>query len=332
MAQKAPIFHDDDAVYHADTCEPLRRAAADGDLILKAVGRGSYPGEKLRTPAMPELRSIGYWDAQKRQNWGLDWHRNEGVELTYIQRGRTAFSVDGKSFNLERSALTITRPWQLHRVGDPDVGPCRLVWLILDLGVRKPHQKWKWPSWMLLDARDRARLTELLRHNEQPVWQAGGDVARAFESIAALLDTGKPSPARLELVINQTWVALLDLLEKKQIALDDSLSSSRRTVDMFLKALPAHLEHPWTLDKMASECGLGRSRFVQYCRQITNLSPNDYLTECRVAAAAKRLRAEPSTSATQIALEGGFGSSQYFSTVFRKWKGLTPREWRTLRS
>ncbi len=29
-----------------------------------------------------EVRTVGYWNAKHDQGWGLDWHRNEGIELT----------------------------------------------------------------------------------------------------------------------------------------------------------------------------------------------------------------------------------------------------------
>jgi hypothetical protein len=52
--------------------------------------------------------TVGYWDARSNQTWGLDWHRNEGIELTYLARGKIAFAVDKTDFQL------ITRPSDRH--------------------------------------------------------------------------------------------------------------------------------------------------------------------------------------------------------------------------
>jgi AraC family L-rhamnose operon regulatory protein RhaS len=104
--------------------------------------------------------------------------------------------------------------------------------------------------------------------------------------------------------------------------------SSRRTVELFLAALPESLEHGWTLEEMARQCGLGRSRFAHYCWEITNFSPAEYLVHCRVQAAKKLLTSRPPRSITDVALSCGFNSSQYFATLFRQKTGQTPRAFR----
>ncbi|NUN93233.1 MAG: AraC family transcriptional regulator [Verrucomicrobiae bacterium] len=312
----------------ADTCDPLRRAAERKEVRLSAWARGHYPGRRLPNKVLTEVRSIGFWDASRTQTWGLDWHRNEGIEITYLARGKTGFAVDGRAHPLRRGDLTITRPWQLHRVGDPAVGASRLHWLILDVKVRRPHQAWQWPSWLVLSETDRRRLTQLLQHNEQPVWRTNGEIERCFERAAAVVEAAPiaASESRLKLHLNELLIALLEMLERKRIPLDETLTATRRSVEMFLENLPQHVEHPWTLEEMAEHCSLARSRFTHYCKEITNMSPIEYLTRCRVEHAARLLRAAPRRAITEVALASGFGSSQYFATVFRKQLGATPRE------
>lgn len=322
------IFVQGNARYLADTCEPLKRAAERGDVRLVALARGHYPGRQMPQKLLPEVCSMGFWDATRAQTWGLDWHRNEGIEITYLARGKTGFAVDGRSHPLRRGDLTITRPWQLHRVGDPAVGASRLHWLILDVKVRRPHQAWQWPSWLVLSETDLRRLAQLLQQNEQTVWRADGEIGRGFERAAAVVEAAPPeaSESRLKLLLNELLLALLEMLERKRIPLDESLTATRRSVEMFLGNLPHHVEHPWTLEEMAEHCGLARSRFTHYCKEITNMSPIEYLTRCRVDHAARLLRATPRCAITEVALASGFGSSQYFATVFRKHFGASPRD------
>jgi len=324
------IFICPDATYHADNCEPLDRAVQRGEIQMAALCRRGYPGRPFPKNLFPEISTVGFWDAVKNQTWGLDWHRNEGIELTYLARGKADFAVDGKPYALESGHLTITRPWQQHRVGNPQIHASRLHWLILDVGVRRPDQTWRWPDWLILAPADLRRLTTLLRHNEQPVWHANPALESCFEKLAALVVHPDPTTiqTRMQLTLNELFIVLYELLQEKNFALNAQLSTTRRSVEMFLTALPNHLEHPWTLEDMAHECGLGRSRFAYYCRQITNLSPADYLSQCRVEAASQLLKAQPKLSITEAAMACGFQSSQYFATVFRKKTGQTPREYR----
>lgn len=322
------IFLSQEMTYHADRCEPLLGAVDRGEVRLNALARRGYPGRALPESMMPEVSTVGVWDAAGPQSWGLGWHRNEGIEFTFLSGGRTEFLVEDNHFQLSAGQLTITRPWQKHKLGNPTVGPSRLHWFILDVGVRRPNQPWRWPDWLVLAPADCEQLSTLLRHNENPVWPANPEIGASFERIARLVQNAEPAAiqSRLQLCINEILLAVLELLQKKEVALDPRLVSTRRTVEMFLAALPEHVEHPWTLDEMAENCGLGRSRFADYCRQITNVTPADYLTNCRVEAARKLLAAPGSGTITDIALACGFQSSQYFSTVFRQKTGMSPRE------
>jgi AraC family L-rhamnose operon regulatory protein RhaS len=324
------IFLSPDATYHADRCEPLTQAVERGEVRLSALIHRGYPGRPLPPRLLPEISTVGYWDAAGTQHWGLDWHRNEGIEFTYVSRGRTAFLVEGHAFTLEPGSLTITRPWQKHRVGNPHIGPTRLLWLILDLGVRRPDQPWLWPDWLVLSPTDLTRLTTLLRHHEHPVWRANRELGACFERLASLADHPEPPAvlSRLKLGINELCLAVLELLEQKKVILDSHLASTQRSVELFLQALPDHLDHPWTLEEMAERCGLGRSRFADYCRRIVNLSPGEYLAHLRVEAAKRMLTAQPPPTITDVAFACGFQSSQYFATVFRQKTRLTPRAWR----
>ena len=80
---------------------------------------------------------------------------------------------------------------------------------------------------------------------------------------------------------------------------------------------------------MASQCGLGRSRFAHYCEEITNLSPAKYLMRCRLERAAKLLRSEPLRAITEVAFDCGFESSQYFASVFHERFDCVPSEYRS---
>lgn len=330
IRSKSAVFISPAETHHADRCEPLEAAVRRGEVRVSAFARRGYPGRLLPSTVLPEVSTVGFWDAVGTQTWGLEWHRNEGIELTYLSRGKTTFLVENEEFTLENGSMTITRPWQRHRVGNPHVGPSRLCWLILDVGVRRPDQIWKWPEWLILSPSDLKRLTTLLSHNEQPVWRANDEIGACFEKLAGLVQSSDPSSTqtRLRLYINELFIALRELLETREVKLDSDLTSSRRTVEMFLNALPDHLDQEWTLPEMARQCGLGASAFSEYCRQVTNMTPARYLAHCRVGGARKLLLESPDASITDVALECGFQTSQYFATVFRQHTGKTPREFR----
>lgn len=333
MPNRPPIFHATGRKYVADTCEPVVRAAEKGQVRLHALSRGHYPGQKLPAQALAGVKSVGLWDARQAQDWGLDWHRNEGVELTLLDGGRMPFSVDGQDFTLTPGDLTITRPWQLHRVGDPHIGAGRLYWLIVDVEVRRPHQAWKWPSWIVLSKADLKQLTRILRHNEQSVWRASNELRRAFQRVGRLIETEADGRnlSRLAVCLNEVFVELLEMCRRSDAPLDESLSRSCRSVALFLTDLVSKLSYlaqEWTVPRMAKECGLGTTQFIRHCKQITKATPLHFLNDSRLQAARRILVEQPDCRITRVALECGFSSSQYFATAFRRRFHCSPHELR----
>lgn len=324
-------YRSDHELYESDSCEALRSAADRAEVTFRAFARGAYPGQVTPDHVLRQVQTVGYWNAPYQQSWGLDWHRNEGIEITFVSHGNVAFQVEGhREQLLNVGDLTITRPWQRHRVGNPQIAACALHWLILDVGVRRPNQPWLWPSWLCLAERDIRDLTTLLSNNEEPVWRGDREIRDCFLRLADVIDHHDPVTAesRVRLLIGELLMALTDLLRRAEPDLHPSLTSTERTVRLFLAALESRLDEPWTLDGMAHACGLGRSRFTHYCQQTTNATPVNYLNELRVLQAKQLLRDDTARSVTDIAISCGFGTSQYFATVFRKHAGETPSDYR----
>jgi AraC-like DNA-binding protein len=333
MLKPVPIFAEGDRTYQADACQPLLGGVQAGEVTMSARVHGQYPGRPLPRHALPEVKTVGFWDARQDQHWGLDWHRNEGIELTFLESGSLAFAVDDQRFHLRPGDLTITRPWQRHRVGDPHVGAGRLHWLILDVGVRRPHQSWRWPPWLVLTRDVREEFTRILRHNEQPVWHATPEIRQCVQQIARAVesDRGGSTVSRLAIKINELFLLVYETLVAHDLPLDATLTDTQRTVELFLDDLRANLDflaEEWTVRAMAARCGLGVTRFNDYCKSVTNTTPLLFLNHCRLDAAARLLRENPELGVTQVALRCGYGSSQYFANAFRRRFECSPREYR----
>jgi len=329
-----PIYQSGSNRFEIDSCKPQLKALREGKIELHALSKGHYPGKRINSNILPGLSSIGFWNCRGSQDWGLDFHRNEGMEIVFLETGSTAFEVDGRTHSLQADHLTITRPWQLHRLGDPHIGRGRLFWLILDVHVRRPNQDWKWPSWMVLAPEDLAELTRMLRHGEQSVWLGNPRIREVFKQIGDCVLAGPEArmASRLAVAVNRLMVELLDILTEQQSEESSPVESRRKTVEFFLNDLarnPASSAEPWTLNSMASHCGMGITSMTKYCRDIVNNGPMAYLNQCRLEHAALALRQEPESSITEIAMRVGFNSSQYFATNFRKRYRMTPMLYRS---
>lgn len=327
--QKIAPFEADGIMYQADTCLPLIDAVNRDKLKFKALARYTYPGERLTNDTLG-LNSIGYWDANESQDWGLDWHRNEGIEIHFLESGTMPYSQGEDLMELHPNYLTITRPWEAHKVGDPFIGMGKFYWVILDLGVRRPHQNWVWPEWIILSPGDLEKLTTILRQNEKIVWKANKRIRDCFQRIGKAVDTdvNGDNASRIRLLVNYLLILMLDLLVEEEVELNEQLTDSSRSVQLFLKELDNNLAESWTIEKMAQSAGVGLTRFTHHCKQITNLTPMRYLMIKRLKMAKEILQQNKKMSVFEVAFACGFSTSQYFSTVFRKHEKCTPIEYR----
>lgn len=99
-------------------------------------------------------------------------------------------------------------------------------------------------------------------------------------------------------------------------------------MQIFLDRLQHALDEDWTLENMAAECGLSRTQFSQHCQSLTNMTPVRFLQMIRLEAAKRWLGERANASITEIAMEAGFSSSQYFATCYKRRFGQTPQETR----
>jgi AraC-like DNA-binding protein len=332
VSHHQPIYREAGKTYHADSCQPLVAAVRAGQVRFNALAREDYPGRRLAREQLPGVRSVGYWDAGPAQHWGLPAHRNEGIEVSFLASGQTPVFIESNRQLLTHDQFMITRPWQPHQLGDPCIGSCKLVWFILDVGVRRPHQTWKWPAWIILDREDLDFLTRCLRQNEQYVWPGSEEMRRCFLGIAQAVDGDRAGGrcSRLAVLINEALLALLEIFRERKIPLRESLASAERTLRLFLGELDATLDQPWTLESMAESCHMKITQFVHYFRKLTNMTPTKYLNHARIKRACDLLARQSDATITEIAFASGFSSSQYFANVFSRQMRCTPRDFRRL--
>ncbi len=81
------------------------------------------------------------------------------------------------------------------------------------------------------------------------------------------------------------------------------------------------------MDELVRHVGFSRARMFDLFKAQTGLTPNDYLQRLRVEKAQEQLR-QTNRSVTEIALATGFSSGQYFSTVFARYTGVSPTDFR----
>lgn len=82
-------------------------------------------------------------------------------------------------------------------------------------------------------------------------------------------------------------------------------------------------------EDIAESLGISYSRFRKLFKDYYGISPGQYILQIRVAR-AKELLTNTDHQIQEIAWETGFENSDYFSTVFLRMAGITPKEHRRI--
>lgn len=91
--------------------------------------------------------------------------------------------------------------------------------------------------------------------------------------------------------------------------------------------LREHPELPLSNEELADSCGFSTAHFVRLFRQYTGCTPHRYRLDALVQKACSLL-CETSLSIKEIAFTLGVDNPLYFSNLFRKSLGVSPREYR----
>lgn len=95
----------------------------------------------------------------------------------------------------------------------------------------------------------------------------------------------------------------------------------------FERFISSRLHESVSLEQMAEAVDLSRMHFAKSFRLATGFTPHEYLLFRRIEW-AKSAMLTSRMNLCEIALEAGFQAQAHFSTVFKRFTGATPAQWK----
>jgi AraC-like DNA-binding protein len=265
-------------------------------------------------PAIPDLLYTGRYQA--RSAVMMTAHRHECLEICFIEKGLAEWWVGRKSYPISGGQFFFIRPHELHGGIDKIHQPCSYSFVGLDLSRR--------------------RLLELPAAEKRAIVRAIGRLP--LRSVPAPIEAGRLFAGVLSanksqdvLTIANARMSLVQILLSLISAGRSAKADSRSNVVVeTIKLMEANIEHPLRLDELARRLGWSVSHLKSRFRSEMGLAPADYYLRLRINRAGAALR-NSNDEITNIALQFGFSSSQYFATAFKHIVGQTPRDYRRQR-
>ena len=251
-----------------------------------------------------------------RYRMPMHWHKES--EIIRILSGRMHFYLDDDELIAEAGDLLTIGSGVIHG-GEPE--KCVYECIVYD------------PQALIgpIDS-CRAALTPLLRNN---IFLKNSKIESdpAFKAVVEHLFA---TAARLQGQELNLLSAVFGFLHCQQANMNAAQlrTVSERTWQKAEQLKPAleYIEHNYSqrisLDTLARLTGFSPKYFCRYFRAIVHRSPIDYLNYYRVECAAHFL-ASADMNVAEVAAQCGFSDSSAFIKQFRKYKGTTPRQYRT---
>ncbi|WP_340393676.1 helix-turn-helix transcriptional regulator [Paenibacillus sp. FSL E2-0190] len=111
---------------------------------------------------------------------------------------------------------------------------------------------------------------------------------------------------------------------------ESRMAKLSRTVALCQNYIFNHLYEELSLDRLAEVAGLNRSYLSLLFKKETGITISDFIQLERIEE-AKRLIEVPEISLSDIASRLHFNDQSYFTKVFKKYTGITPKQFRTNR-
>ena len=248
-----------------------------------------------------------------RYQMPLHWHLE--YELILILSGRFHLSLDGKHNVLEAGDSAWISDGAVHG-GEPE--NCIYECVVFDLAA-------------LL--RDTPLCTksakEFLTHSSLYTGKLEKNSIQA-NITDKIFETMEKEHSGYEWVtIGLLWQLMGSMLKNQSCSHSD-YNQSRRQISK-LKAVLAYIRDNYdsqiTLDELSEIAGMSPKYFCRAFSAMTGKTPIAYLNYYRVECAGELLKLTDN-NITQIALSCGFNDMSYFSKQFKRYKNMTPSQYR----
>ena len=217
------------------------------------------------------------------------------------------YRINGRGFAVGAGDLVVANSWEYHSCDDFGAGT-RVACLIVDPGMLLGFGGMAFENLIRADAVGLVfdKLVRILSERGREDTREGFPDATLYRLCGAVY----------ELFTMLGEIKALRPMGEREIMM-------RRVIDY----ADANLSRELTIGELAGVAALSKDRFSHVFREVSGISPGEYLIRMRISRACRMLTLtdEP---ITRIALDCGFSSPSHFAMAFGKRMGVTPTFYR----
>ena len=268
----------------------------------------------------------------------------EMLEICYLADGQQFYRIKEQEFFLNGGDVLINYPYERHGTGFQREGRGTLYWMIIKppgprssfLGLSLEESQLLWKILNSLPKRhfrvkpETKKILDrifLLLEDKIPFKVRNDESDEKYRMNLISLDAAPLSePKDVVLGMNVKNYLLRFVLNLIEAAKEEPTPQVSKEIHFATELLKTHEDIFYTMKMLAREVGLSESRFKHRFKEEIGTSPADYQLRHKIDRACQMLL--QNETIINISYSLGFSSSQYFATVFRRYMGVSPAEYR----
>ena len=266
----------------------------------------------FQTLGLKNVVVLGHY-SYKETKKQLEMHQHiDMLEICYLDTGTQNYKVGDKIYPLKGGDILITPPNVVHGTSDYPEEKGSLFWMI----IKVPSSPFKLLNLNTLDSNN---LIGRLLSLETIHFKGSNDMKRLLTEIFTTFNK-KDDPLRKIVISNNILSFILMVVKCGEKNNNDIVSSD---MQYCCKYIEENVFHNIYIDRLAKIVNLSESRFKHKFKEEVGTPPNEFVLKVKINK-AKELMLREDASITNIAYDLGFSTPSYFSTVFKKYQGVTP--------
>ena len=251
------------------------------------------------------------------------WHCHPEIEITYVKKGSMHYRINNRSFHLKEGDIIFCNSNALHSGEMENQEDCSYIPITFDPKlIYGFFQSTICTRYVDPVIQNLAVCAVHIDYSEK--WhETFRD--RMLEVIS--LDKKKPDFYELDISIRMQilWRLLVEHLPHQPVSTASDFTEYER-IRRILSYIEQNYMNQITLDDISEHIHLCESECTRLFKRHMNTTLFSFLQEYRIERSLEYLNTKESISS--IAEKTGFSDSNYYSKVFSKIKGCSPREYR----
>ena len=269
---------------------------------------------------------VSYQKLSEYESGSFMWHWHPEIEITYVQKGTMCYKVNHMVYHLKEGDIVFNNSGALHSGTMDNQKDCAYIPVTFDsrliYGFFQSTVNSKYVDPVIQDS----MLPAICIDQSEP-WHKP---FREYLLRIIDLDEKKPDFYELDITIclQSMWRLLLEhITYEPQASRENSLEYDR--IKKILSYIEENYQNKITLNDIAGHIHLCESECTRLFKRHMNTTLFAFLQEYRIERSLEFLQDDQPVSA--VADKAGFSDTNYYSKVFAKIKGCSPREYRNHR-